>query len=329
VVEKVTGDITVAGPGSPMEIARPKQQLEGPDPDPPTVGGQDAMDAYDRQLEQIADWRDDYRSADATLGFRGPALADCAARAGAIDGASATVKLTMRLDGVVTRATADKGGDAAVVACVSDVLLKRQTGAVLHGKDVVLPYTFRFHAAPAALPSAVDVELGVAGLPFGAESADMADARLSSSYRNTSHYYRGNDDDVQLMGVRVQLLFGFDADAGLYIVRAITSGDGASFELRERLKQRFGAPSWDPVLKCYYWRGERVIYVFETAPGSQDGKLSILDFVRAKEARLVDSLPGDSLAIDAAARTSMPRVLKEGAKEDAKAGAEAPDEPAP
>lgn len=315
-VEPVTGTVTVLAASEPLGIDRPLLLEEARDPEAPVVVTAEAQKAYDKQRDAYLDFRVDFKAIDAELASLAPAIAHCATLAGVAVGATTAAKITVATTGKVSRVATDKAADVGLATCVRTALEKRDTGAFLHGMDRTATWTFSLHAAPPGVPSAIDAATGVAGLAFGA-AADALDNRANSaSHGNVSHYYRTNDADVELAGVNVGIAFSFHPDFGFYAARVRATGDTATFAVREHTTERLGAPKWDGRLKCWYWRGERLVYVFEGARGSPVGQLMILDIARARKANVVSFLPGDGQGAELAPGEKLPKVLMDDADGD-------------
>lgn len=308
-VEPVTGTVTVLDASAPLAIERPVQLEEARDPAPPVVYSDEAQKAYDKEVDAYADFRADFKAIDLELGSFGPAIADCAAKASVASGASATAKITIANTGKIGRVATEKGADASLAGCVRSVLEKRESASVLHGKDRTAAYTFRFQSAPTAVPAAIDSALGIGGVAFGATKDTLDNRQNSASKGDVSHYFRTNDADVQFAGKPAGIAFSFHPDVGFYAARIRASGDAATFAMREHTSERLGPPQWDGALKCWYWRGERILYVFEGARGTPVGQLMILDIERATKAQVVSFLPGDSQAGELPPGGKLPKVL--------------------
>lgn len=293
-----------------LTFFRAGDEVEGGDPTPPDTDSQSRADAYVVLMEGRKDRRADLVEADTLLRDYAPLIADCALKAGAVTGASAAARVAIPITGVVK--VAGGSGDAALAGCVTSTLHKRQTGAILHGGRNVEPkYTFTLVAAPALVPTWLDAEDSFAGVRFGEPSSRVIEPRLSSSYRNTRHYTRMIDDNVQCMGIDCRIAYDFEDDEGLYGGEIRVEGDAASFRLREGLKDRFGAGRWDGAVKAWYWRGERLLYVSVRVPDTSYEVLRIIDMERAKRAGLATSFPGDPDGDGASKNKSLPRVLRE------------------
>lgn len=316
-VERVTGNVVVLGADAPLGLERPKQQEEGSEPIPPKSSTKESQKEYDAEVDTYQDLRDDFAALDAELAELGPAIAACAGTAGAQPGAKSTLHVTVSNRGIISRATPEKSGDEALSGCAHDELFKRQTAVVLHGHDRSVAYTFTFQAAPAAVPTPIDATLGIAGIAFGASSEALPNRVNSASSGNTTHYYRTNDADVAYLGIAVGVAFSFDADQGLYAARIRGTGDVATFTLREKTTERLGNPKWDAKLKTWYWRGDRVLYVFEGDASGETGQLTIMDIERAKAANLVAVLPGDAAPGELAPGQKLPKVLQQPKTESA------------
>lgn len=308
-VEPVTGNVTILGDSAPVAIERPIQLEEVRDPPQPVVYDENAQKAYEKEVDAYADFRSDFKAIDLELSAFAPAIADCAARALIPPGTSAVTTITVASTGKISRVVAKKGADPVLAACVRDLLSTRETSAVLHGKDRSAPYTFRFQAAPSAILSPIDAALGIAGVAFGSPKDELVNRQESAYKSGISHYYRTNDGDAQYAGKRIGIAFSFHPDVGFYAARIRATGDAATFAVREHTSERFGPPRWDGALKCWYWRGEHMLYVFEGARGSDVGQLMILDIDRATKAKVVSFLPGDSQAGELPPGGKLPKVL--------------------
>lgn len=308
-VEPVTGTVIVLGESAPVAIERPVQLEEAREPEQPVVYTDEAQKAYDKEVDAYADFRSDFKAIDLELSAFGPAIADCAARGFVAPGSSAEVTITVASTGKFSRAAANRGGDPVLGLCVKETLLQKQSAAVLHGKDRSAPYTFRFQAPPAAVPAMIDSALGIAGVPFGATKDALVNRQTSASKGDVDHYFRTNDADVQFAGKAVGIAFSLHPDVGFYAARIRATGDAATFAVREHTSERFGPPQWDGALKCWYWRGERMLYVFEGSRDSDVGQLMILDIERATAAKVISFLPGDTQSGELPPGGKLPKVL--------------------
>ncbi|GDX79863.1 hypothetical protein LBMAG42_16740 [Deltaproteobacteria bacterium] len=293
-----------------LSFFRAGDDAEGGDPTPPESDSESAYEGWIRVMEVRKDRRADLVEADTLVRDYSPVIADCALKAGAVAGASAAATVSIPITGVIKVAAGS--GDAALAGCVASTLHKRQTGAILHGGRNIEPkYTFTLVAPPASVPATEDIEASFAGVVFGEPSSRVLEPRLSSSYRNTRHYTRMIDDNVQCMGIDCRIAYDFEDDEGLYGGEIRVEGDAASFRLREGLKARFGAGRWDGSVKAWYWRGERLIYVSVRVPDTTYEVLRILDMERARRAGLATSFPGDPEGENGSKIKSLPKVLRE------------------
>ncbi len=307
--------VTVLGDGAPVQLWRMQVEAETTeDPEMPRQATEAALEAWEREVDNLVDRRADMAALDALLARESVVVGACAVAAGVAPGTEAAVRLRVNRSAKFTVARPAAGAHEALAGCVVDGLLKREFPALLHPtrQEPEATYTFRFEADPGPVPPLVDRHHGLANVNFGDSFDRLDDRKMSAQYRNSTTYGRAFDSDAVLMGVAGAAAWSFDGNNGLYAARFLVRGDTGSFRLRERIKEVLGAPRWDSALKAWYWRGEHVVWVTETPAGTSDLVVTILDMDRAKAAKLVETVPGDPRELGGETGSRLPRVLQTG-----------------
>ncbi len=311
----------------------PEKDEEGVLDAPPITADRSEARTWRLKAQRRGVWA----SVDGVVRRHADAVDACVGAAGGGTDSTAEIELTLSRFGVAT-VKARGGADPVLAGCVATVLHGQQLPVTLYD-GVRVEYTVGFVpgvvavapdgavaptapvdpvvAAPAAPASEafaprVDEERGFGPIPWGGRSSDHEGLYASSSRGSTSFYTRQADFSARWFGAPLRALeYGFGED-GLYVVTIGVSGKTTSWQLREALTARYGAPRWDTRFGAYYWRGEHVLLQFMPTTNGEDVVITFLDIGRARVSGLADRLPGDRddpATVDSNRR--MPKIFRD------------------
>ncbi|MFZ5479745.1 MAG: hypothetical protein ACOZNI_23475 [Myxococcota bacterium] len=294
----------------PITLSRDKESVEAKAPEEitPEMSSVEADAVFQRELfrrRAVARWA----ATDEVFRWELAAVEACAATTPATGDVVARFKVDN--GGTVTKVST-RSGDPALAACVREGFTDVRLPLTQGGLD--LTYTLRFSPAPRAAPPPppLDRDRGAAGLPWGANPADLDGLQRVDGERDTTFYQRDTDYEARLMGVPVAgISYGFDPH-GLYVVIVRVLGDDGKFNLRQALRARYGQGRLDPQSQAEYWRGQK--NVIEARDAGDALIVTFLDIERGRRSGLVTRLPGDKTDD---AQKEVPRYLRKSLEEKA------------
>lgn len=274
-----------------ITVTRSPSAYEGSPPKDPGLGASDkarenyddARTTFDRTVDAIA--RTDL-VAQAEL----PLVAACWGRSG-----SAEVSLTIAQDGTVRRVQTTKTASPELAACLDQVYEKKLLPVLTQTGDTRLDWTVQFEPpATPPDPDPIDRDLGFGGIAFGQAPVTLGSSSVVKSTNGLVFYSRELDPEVRWLGVKTAgINYGFDADDRLFATIVQVEGDTGAFALRGALKTRYGQPRWDPVLRAWYWRGDRTLILAQDFTAGDGVAVTLLDIELARATGRTGHLPGD------------------------------------